>query len=47
MDKDVGNLQKATLGGGCFWGMDRIVEGLEGEQGGVVGEGGSGVPNPT
>ncbi|MGM0381232.1 MAG: peptide-methionine (S)-S-oxide reductase MsrA [bacterium] len=45
MDKN--KLQKATLGGGCFWCLEAVFEGVEGVERVVSGYSGGEVENPT
>lgn len=40
-------LEKATLGGGCFWCVEAVYEQLEGVKSVVAGYAGGTVPNPT
>jgi peptide-methionine (S)-S-oxide reductase len=47
MDKQMGNLQKATFGSGCFWCTEAIFERLNGVHKVVSGYAGGTVENPT
>jgi peptide-methionine (S)-S-oxide reductase len=40
-------LQKATLGGGCFWCLQPLFQSLRGVHAAVVGYAGGHIPNPT
>lgn len=42
-----GNLEIATLGGGCFWCLEAVFEQLEGVKSVVPGYAGGSVPNPS
>jgi peptide-methionine (S)-S-oxide reductase len=42
-----GNLEMATLGGGCFWCLEAVFEQLEGVESVVSGYAGGTVPNPS
>lgn len=42
-----GQLEKATLGGGCFWCLEAVYQELEGVEEIVSGYAGGHVPNPT
>lgn len=46
-NEDAGNLQTATLGGGCFWCLDPIFERLQGVHEVTVGYAGGEVRDPT
>jgi peptide-methionine (S)-S-oxide reductase len=41
------NLEKATLGGGCFWCVEAVVKDLKGVEKVVSGYAGGEVENPT
>lgn len=41
------SLQKATLGGGCFWCLETVFDRLRGVRGVVSGYAGGNVPNPS
>ncbi|MEX0599404.1 MAG: peptide-methionine (S)-S-oxide reductase MsrA [Rhodothermales bacterium] len=41
------SLQKATIGGGCFWCIEAVLERLRGVESVVSGYAGGHVPNPT
>ncbi|MEM9997736.1 MAG: peptide-methionine (S)-S-oxide reductase MsrA [Bacteroidota bacterium] len=40
-------LEKATLGGGCFWCVEAVMKPLRGVQSAVSGYAGGNIPNPT
>ncbi len=44
---NTGQMETATLGGGCFWCLDAIYRGLKGVSRVVSGYAGGHVPNPT
>jgi peptide-methionine (S)-S-oxide reductase len=44
---NTGQMETATLGGGCFWCLDAVYRGLKGVSRVVSGYAGGHVPNPT
>jgi peptide-methionine (S)-S-oxide reductase len=48
MSEDTGRSREvATLGGGCFWCLEAVFDGLRGVEDVVSGYAGGAVPNPT
>lgn len=47
MDIDRENLERATLGGGCFWCLEAVYERIEGVQSAVSGYAGGNSADPT
>lgn len=46
-EKNAGQTETATLGGGCFWCLDAVYRGLKGVHRVVSGYAGGHLPNPT
>jgi peptide-methionine (S)-S-oxide reductase len=47
MNAEAKDLQKATVGAGCFWGVEYIFEDIDGIKNAVSGYSGGSVDNPT
>ena len=46
-DKNTSSLERATLGGGCFWCLEAVYQQIKGVQSVVSGYAGGQTPNPT